>query len=173
LELGGEDASSPVSITLFPQQEAQKSTWFPSIAMMLSTLRASLLLLLSQQLLGSGIASAAAAAEQHVLKPPPQRHQHAVDPAILRALEAHADPVDALLSLRPSLAAEMAEPRLLHVSGDAAPRWMTEGDKLRLRRQRRNFADVTDHEDVYHTMRAEGGTGALADKARMSILIPT
>jgi len=50
---------------------------------------------------------------------------------------------------------------------------MTEGDKLRLRRQRRNFADVTDHEDVYHTMRAEGGTGALADKARMSILIPT
>jgi len=72
---------------------------------------------------------------------------HTVDNAILAALEAHADPVDALVSLRPELADELAEPRLLHVYGDESPQWMTEGDKLRLRRKAQRFKDVTDYQD--------------------------
>ncbi|UNI21642.1 Bacterial leucyl aminopeptidase [Purpureocillium takamizusanense] len=146
----------------------------------LSTLRASSLLLL---LSVHGITPTAAhqqqqqqQQQQQILRPPPPpspHHAHAVDPAILRAIEAHADPVDALLSLQPGLAAEMASPRLLHVSGDAAPRWMTEGDKLRLRRRRRKFSDVTDHEDVYRAMKAEGGgeAVALAGKAHVPELV--
>lgn len=72
---------------------------------------------------------------------------HSVDDAILAALAAHPDPVDALVSLRPELADELAEPRLLHVAGHEAPRWMTEGDKLRLRRKGRKFKDITDYQD--------------------------
>ncbi|KAJ8123274.1 hypothetical protein ONZ43_g733 [Nemania bipapillata] len=72
---------------------------------------------------------------------------HAVDDAILAALHAHADPVDALVSLRPELAEELAEPRLLHVLGHDEPQWMTEGDKLRLRRKGQKFKDITDYQD--------------------------
>ncbi|KAI0192843.1 peptidase [Astrocystis sublimbata] len=72
---------------------------------------------------------------------------HAADDAILAALVAHPDPVDALVSLRPELADELAEPRLLHVFGHDAPQWMTEGDKLRLRREGRKFKDITDYQD--------------------------
>jgi leucyl aminopeptidase len=72
---------------------------------------------------------------------------HAVDETILQALAQHADPVDALLSLRPDRQAEMAEPRLLHVQGEAHPTWLTEGDKLRLRRRGMKFMDITNHND--------------------------
>ncbi|KAI0487707.1 peptidase [Xylaria cf. heliscus] len=72
---------------------------------------------------------------------------HVVDDAILAALDAHPDPVDALVSLRPELADELAEPRLLHVFGRDAPQWMTEGDKLRLRRGGHKFKDITDYQD--------------------------
>ncbi|KAI0423869.1 peptidase family M28 [Xylaria sp. FL1042] len=72
---------------------------------------------------------------------------HPVDDAILVALDAYADPVDALVSLRPELADELASPRLLHVFGNDTPQWMTEGDKLRLRRQGRKFKDITDYQD--------------------------
>ncbi|KAI3318806.1 peptidase family M28 [Xylariaceae sp. AK1471] len=72
---------------------------------------------------------------------------HTVDDAIIAALDAHPDPVDALVSLRPELVDELAEPRLLHVFGDnQTPRWMTEGDKLRLRRKGRKFKDITDYQ---------------------------
>lgn len=72
---------------------------------------------------------------------------HVVDDAILSALSTYSDPVDALVSLRPELADELAEPRLLHVFGSKAPEWMTEGDKLRLRRQGLKFKDITDYQD--------------------------
>lgn len=72
---------------------------------------------------------------------------HVVDDAILAALDAHPDPVDALISLRPELADELAEPRLLHVVGNDTPRWMTEGDKLRLRRKGQKFKDITDYQE--------------------------
>ncbi|TRX90946.1 hypothetical protein FHL15_008151 [Xylaria flabelliformis] len=72
---------------------------------------------------------------------------HAVDIDIVAALKAYPDPVDALLSLRPELADELAEPRLLHVFGRDTPQWMTEGDKLRLRREGHKFKDLTDFQD--------------------------
>lgn len=69
--------------------------------------------------------------------------KHDVDPSIWAALEAHPDPVDALLALRPGLAEQMSEARLLEVSGKEAA-WMTEGDKLRLRREGKSFVDITE-----------------------------
>lgn len=75
--------------------------------------------------------------------------EHFVDDAILAALEKHSDPVDALTFLQPESATELAQPRLLHVFGEPEPQWMTEGDKLRLRRRGKKFADITDHEAFY------------------------
>ncbi|CZS98007.1 uncharacterized protein RAG0_06909 [Rhynchosporium agropyri] len=75
--------------------------------------------------------------------------QHVVDPAILSALDVHSDPVAALLSLQPELEADLAARRLLHVSGEKKPEWITEGDKLRLRRQGKKFVDITEHEQFY------------------------
>lgn len=88
--------------------------------------------------------------------------KHAVDPAILAALEAHNDPVDAWIALHPEVAENLSQPRLLHVAGDKNAQWMTEGDKLRLRRNGRKFVDITDHHAFYAQQ-----AGAMAGKARM------
>ncbi|OCF40862.1 hypothetical protein I317_05312 [Kwoniella heveanensis CBS 569] len=75
---------------------------------------------------------------------------HEVHPSILSALDSFNDPVDALLSLKPELEELMAEQRLIRVFGDG-PReglWMTEGDKLRLRRQGKQFMDLTESQDM-------------------------
>lgn len=79
---------------------------------------------------------------------------------ILAALAANPDPVDTLLSLRPGLASYLDTSRLIHVLDEAKPRWLTEGDKMRLRRDRKKFIDITDHQELY----AEG-VGALSGKA--------
>jgi leucyl aminopeptidase len=69
---------------------------------------------------------------------------------IFAALEKHEDPVAAWIALQPEREVELAEPRLLRVMGEQeAPVWMTEGDKMRLRRQGKKFMDVTDHQDFY------------------------
>jgi len=47
--------------------------------------------------------------------------QHVVDGIIFAALETHADPVAALLSLHPELGTELAEERLLHIFGEEKP----------------------------------------------------
>ncbi|KAH7909279.1 Zn-dependent exopeptidase [Hygrophoropsis aurantiaca] len=47
----------------------------------------------------------------------------------------------------PASATELDEPRLLQVFGEEA-QWMTEGDKLRLRKQGLKFADLTGYEDL-------------------------
>lgn len=99
-----------------------------------------LLLSLSQLSLGSP--------DQVILTPSLQPIQHAVNNEILAALETHSDPVTALIFLQPETAAELAEPRLLQVTG-AEPVWMTEADKLRLRRKGKKFMDITDHADFY------------------------
>ena len=75
--------------------------------------------------------------------------EHVVDPAILSALKTHTDPVAALLSLQPDLKIDLAQPRLLHVSGEKKAEWMTEGDKMRLRRKGKKFVDITEHEEFY------------------------
>ncbi|WWC86572.1 uncharacterized protein L201_001449 [Kwoniella dendrophila CBS 6074] len=76
--------------------------------------------------------------------------QYEVHPSILSALEQHDDPVKALLSLRPELEELMAEPRLLRIFGQGPLDgvWLTEGDKLRLRRQGKKFMDLTDSQDL-------------------------
>ncbi len=80
---------------------------------------------------------------------PNTRADHIVDEAILAILKTHFDPVAALISLQPELAAELAQERLLHVVGDQKPEWMTEGDKLRLRRRGKKFVDITDNYEFY------------------------
>jgi leucyl aminopeptidase len=93
--------------------------------------------------------------KQAVLVPSPElpianaQAEHVVDEAILAALKTHSDPVAALVSLQPELAADLAQKRLLHVVGEQKPEWMTEGDKLRLRRRGKKFVDITDHEEFY------------------------
>ena len=61
--------------------------------------------------------------------------QHVIEESISRALEILPDPVEALLHLQPELAEELSEKRLIQVFGEDSAAWMTEGDKLRLRRQ--------------------------------------
>jgi hypothetical protein len=69
--------------------------------------------------------------------------------SISTALKKYPDPVAALVSLQPEAAVELAQPRLLRVLGEQKPQWMTEGDKLRLRRRGRRFMDITDHQRFY------------------------
>ncbi|KAH7308620.1 peptidase [Stachybotrys elegans] len=116
------------------------------------------LLAASTQLLGLG--SASPDAQLRLTKP---STKHAVDTAIYRALEAHDDPVDAFLSLRPEAADALAEPRLLRVFGEAEAQWMTEGDKMRLRRKGLNFIDITDHEEYY----AQNDVSSMAGEAHL------
>ncbi|KAI1419194.1 peptidase [Xylaria sp. FL1777] len=98
---------------------------------------------------------------------------HAVDMAILVALDAHPDPVDALVSLRPELLGELAEPRLLHVFGHDTPQWMTEGDKLRLRRKGLKFKDITDYqEDVGASWAGKAHLPKLAHQSLVTPLFP-
>lgn len=93
--------------------------------------------------------------QQPIFAPSPLSDEKAEDAAqisneaIVAALEAHNDPVHALIALRPDAAAEMAQPRLLQVMGQKEPEWLTEGDKLRLRREGKKFMDITDHADSY------------------------
>ncbi|RDW73563.1 hypothetical protein BP6252_07470 [Coleophoma cylindrospora] len=101
---------------------------------------------------------------QEILAPSPEtavpHAEHVVDQAILAALEMHSDPVTALVSLRPDIAASLAEPRLLRVFGQPEPQWLSEGDKLRLRREGKKFMDITDHEDFYAQQLEASWSGA-------------
>ncbi|PMD61163.1 Zn-dependent exopeptidase [Hyaloscypha bicolor E] len=127
-------------------------------------LRSALVLLLSTQFaLGASFQD-----KQAVLVQSPElpianaQAEHVVDEAILAALKTHFDPVAALLSLQPELAADLAQERLLHVVGEQKPEWMTEGDKLRLRRRGKKFVDITDHEESYAQQ-----VGILSGKANL------
>lgn len=109
-------------------------------------------------LLSASFFSASASQEAQVHLTASAKH-HQVDPAILAALEKYPDPVDALVALHPEAAEQLAQPRLLHVSGESSAKWMTEGDKLRLKRKGKKFTDITDHEAFYkeqvHTQSGE------------------
>jgi bacterial leucyl aminopeptidase len=98
---------------------------------------------------------------------PNARAGHIVDRAILAALQTHSDPVAALIFLQPELETGLAQQRLLHIIGDQKPEWMTEGDKLRLRRRGKKFVDITDHQDFYAQQ-----VDALSGKASASFLNP-
>ncbi|TWU76152.1 hypothetical protein ED733_001274 [Metarhizium rileyi] len=100
-------------------------------------------------LLGSSLVVIVSASQDSQIRLTSPTKHHQADPAVLEALEKHADPVDAFVSLHPEAADQLAQPRLLRVSGEQTARWMTEGDKLRLKRGGKKFADITDHEDFY------------------------
>ena len=89
--------------------------------------------------------------------------QHIAHPAILESIDRYPDPVDALVNLEPALAGFLAAERLIHVAGADSAVWMTEGDKLRLKRENTFFVDITDRPDAT----LASGT-ALAGKARKS-----
>lgn len=96
---------------------------------------------------------------------------HTVHESILAAIETHADPVAALVSLqgeeaRANAEAALSEPRLLRRLGvpNGKAEWMTEGDKMRLRREGVKFMDITDHAEFYKEQ--EQVYDALAGKPR-------
>lgn len=128
-----------------------------------------LLLSISQLSLGSAVQDAQAVIAPPNLEVPTTGHavEHIVNKAIFAALDAHSDPVAALLSLQPDIAAELAEPRLLQVFGEQQPEWLTEGDKLRLRRHGKKFMDITDHKDAY-SQQAEASLAGKASKPTSS-----
>lgn len=148
---------------------------------MRSTVAATVLLSLSQQVLSSphqgGQAVLAPASSDKVVLPPfPDAHgEHVVDNAIVAALNAHSNPVDALISLQPELAAQLAEPRLIHIFGESKAAWMTEGDKLHLRRKGKKFRDITDYQELYtDSAQAQAGKASTLALARNSrILVKT
>lgn len=111
---------------------------------MVQTISKSILLVLGLQLANTAHGSSNA---QVPLRAP--GGQHHVDQAILSALKQFPDPVDALTFLNPEMAAKLAEPRLLRIAGEHEPRMLTEGDKMRLRRNHTKFADITDFQDLY------------------------
>jgi leucyl aminopeptidase len=86
---------------------------------------------------------------QDVLRNPTVDALTDCDAMIESLLATHADdPVQVMRLLDPENASELDAPRLLQVFGAKAV-WMTEGDKLRLRRQGLGFIDLTDHQDMH------------------------
>jgi len=74
-------------------------------------------------------------------------HAQLVDPAILERLSSpDFDAIQLLKELEPARAHELDEPRFLHVFAEDHGRWMTEGDKINLRRQNKKFVDLTGRE---------------------------
>jgi bacterial leucyl aminopeptidase len=61
----------------------------------------------------------------------------------LELLALHDDPVDVMIAMNPASAETLGEPRLLDLLNAQAPRWLTEGDKLRLKRKGLDFIDLT------------------------------
>ncbi|PYH97635.1 Zn-dependent exopeptidase [Aspergillus ellipticus CBS 707.79] len=78
-----------------------------------------------------------------------------------------------MVFLNPDSAALLAQPRLLHVRGEPKPEWMTEGDKLRLRRSGKKFMDITEHEEFYaDPVHALSGTANLPALTHQSLVKP-
>lgn len=130
---------------------------------MVPIMRKSALLLLALGLAGLGAASQ----DSQIVFSHNAAAQHKVDPAILAALKEHKDPVDAWVALHPDDADKLAEKRLLRIAGERKPQWMTEGDKMRLRRKGRKFADITDYEEFYK----QNALSAQSGKARKKMII--
>lgn len=101
-------------------------------------------------LLALGNAAPRRASHQHVLGASPATADSAhidAEREIMSALEQFADPVDAMLALDSAQEEVLAEARYLEVfdgpGGQGQLKWLTEGDKLRLRRANIDFIDWT------------------------------
>jgi leucyl aminopeptidase len=101
-----------------------------------------------------------------VLHPPPSQNQQVLwsgndvevtEATIKRLLAVHNDdPVQVMRLVDPGYASTLDEPRLLQVFG-AEPAWMTEGDKLRLKKQGLSFMDLTGRQDVSRSTEKQTG----------------
>jgi len=111
-------------------------------------------------------------AEEHVAAAAVPGTVWTVDSSVHAALEKHSDPVDALVSLQPEMAAKMAEARLIHVFGEKKAEWMTEGDKLRLRRKGRKFRDITDFQELYDSVDTQSGKANLPEISHQRLVRP-
>jgi leucyl aminopeptidase len=113
-------------------------------------LRSALTLLLGASQVGLSYASPDSQVVLGPLRHVPETYgDHIPKDAVLAAIERYSDPVDAMVSLRPDAAIHLDQPRLLRVFGEEKAEWMTEGDKLRLRKEGKKFMDITDHHDFY------------------------
>jgi hypothetical protein len=102
-------------------------------------------------------------------------HPRLLDPALIKALTApdadiEFDVVGLLKELDPSIAEELDEPRFIWVFGSdkvqdgngvegEGGRWMTEGDKVVLRRQGKKFVDLTGREGRWSGDKSGSGSG--------------
>lgn len=131
----------------------------------------SILLLLASQLVNAAHGSRGSSAQAPLVAPDGQHHH--VDAAILSALKQFSDPVDALTFLNPEMAGKLAEPRLLRIAGEREPRMLTEGDKMRLRRNHTKFADITNFQDLYQdNISAMAGKAYLPNFTHQSLIKP-
>ncbi|KAL7939323.1 hypothetical protein V8C35DRAFT_286322 [Trichoderma chlorosporum] len=130
----------------------------------------------SSLLLSASLFSASSASQDAQVHLTASTKHHPVDPAILAALEKHPDPVDAFVSLHPEAAEQLAQPRLLHVLGEPSAQWMTEGDKMRLKREGKKFTDITDHEAFYkeqvHALAGEAHLPKFSHQRLVKSLLP-
>lgn len=69
------------------------------------------------------------------------------------------DPIEVIRLLDPHYAKILHAPRLVEVFG-TEPVWMTEGDKLRLKKQGLSFTDLTGHENITSTLSSNKDNGA-------------
>ncbi|OAQ95832.1 hypothetical protein LLEC1_01370 [Akanthomyces lecanii] len=126
-------------------------------------------------LLALGLASLGAASQDsQVVFSHNANAQHKIDPAILAALKEHKDPVDAWIALHPDDADKLAEKRLLRIAGEKEAQWMTEGDKMRLRRKGRKFSDITDYEEFYkqNAVSSQAGKAHLPKLSQQRLVKP-
>jgi hypothetical protein len=102
-------------------------------------------------------------------------HPRLLDPVLIKALtapdaEIEFDVVGLLKELDPSIAEELDEPRFIWVFGSdkgqdgngvagEGGRWMTEGDKVVLRRQGKTFVDLTGREGRWSGDKSGSGSG--------------
>ena len=108
-------------------------------------------------------------------------HPRLLDPALIKALTApdadiKFDVVGLLKHLDPSIAEELDEPRFIWVFGgdkdgdgdqevgSEGGRWMTEGDKVVLRRQGKKFVDLTGREGRWSGNKSGSGSEGLKSK---------
>lgn len=92
------------------------------------------------------LSASLALATQTVLNPVseflPSPYSHIRVQDVEQLLLTHDDPVQVMKLLDPASTVAYDEPRLLQVFGEEA-QWMTEGDKLRLRKAGKGFMDLT------------------------------
>ena len=102
-------------------------------------------------------------------------HSKLLDAQTIRDLASPEFDVIALLKeLEPEKAHELDEPRFLRIFGEEHGKWMTEGDKVVLRRMGRKFIDLTGREDriPYEDLASKNQSKSHDVGERLSLMSP-